>query len=111
MNKAQLEICQKYKVEYIECPPELKIGLAINLIGKVPVQGIRHPIEKGTAGWYIWCGESSEDDDFSQPIISQHISEYIPQVIPFLALPPSHGFIIDSKGYEDVWYDENFLNT
>lgn len=33
----------------------------------------------------------------------------LPEVLPYLELPPGYRFIIDGKGYEDVWFDESLL--
>lgn len=44
----------------------LKIGIALQTKGKQPVTGMRAHPENGTAGWYIWAGEYSEDPDLSQ---------------------------------------------
>ena len=89
-----------------------KLGLAMNTIGKTPINGLRHRDEKGTNGWYIWCGEDmSDSDDFFSPLHIEHISEYLPEVLDYLALPPGYRFLIDGNGYEDVWFDEKLLQA
>ena len=95
----------------MELNSKLNSGLAKQTIGQQPIQGLRHPEENGTTGWYIWCGNYSEKDDFYQATCTEHLIDYLPQIIPYLNLPPGWGFIIDENGYEDVWYDENYLKT
>lgn len=111
MTDKQKAICLKYKTNFVESSPYLKCGIALQTIGKQPIYGVRHPIENGTTGWYIHCGEYSEDPDFYQPLHTVHIKDYLPEVLPYLSLPPGYGFIIDENGYEDVWFDENFLKS
>ncbi len=69
-----------------------------------PVYGIRHDVEGGTTGWYLWTGEYSEADDFYVPWHTAHLYERWPEVVPYLALPPGWRFVI-APGYEDVWFD------
>lgn len=104
----QRQLCSKYKVAF--SPPEegSTLGFAIESQGKTPVCGIRHLPSQGTSGWYVWCGEKSDADDFFKPLHAEHLSVRCPAAVRFLALPPGYGFIVDGD-YVDVWYDENFL--
>lgn len=87
-----------------------KLGLALETMGMLPINGLRHSETEGTCGWYIWCGEKlSNDSGFFSPLHVSHVSDYLPQVVPFLELPPGYRFQIDGKGYEDVWYDESLI--
>ncbi|EJN6830023.1 hypothetical protein ATY35_20115 [Vibrio cidicii] len=89
-----------------------KLGIAISTIGQQPINGLRHRAEKGTNGWYIWCGqELLHEDEFFSPLHIEHIDEYLPQIKKYLDLPPGYRFLIDSNGYEDVWYDSNLINV
>jgi len=107
----QNEICRKYDVVWFGPPLDQKIGVSKNLTsGVMPINGLRHPPENGTAGWYIWAGDYSEADDFFQPLHIQHLIEVYPDILKYLGLPPGYRFQIDSKGYEDVWKDESLLN-
>ncbi|KZN66443.1 hypothetical protein N473_08615 [Pseudoalteromonas luteoviolacea CPMOR-1] len=105
----QREICSKFKVEYVPCYKSDKLGIAIESIGKQPIHGLRHKAENGTCGWYIWCGEALlNDPDFFKPLHVSHVNQYLPQVLPYLALPPGHRFLL-ADGYEDVWQDRKLL--
>ena len=90
----------------------LKLGIAIETIGKVPINGLRYKEENGTNGWYIWCGEEfSQADDFFSPLHIEHISEYLSEVEEYLDLPSGYRFLIDGNKYEHVWCDEELLNA
>lgn len=106
----QKEICEKFHTEFVESKPSIKCGVALSTVGQQPIRGIRHPLENGTTGWYIWAGEYSDDVDFYKPLHTKHIINYFPEIIPYLGLPPGWALIIDNKGYEDVWYDSKYLN-
>ncbi len=77
----------------------------------MPIHGLRHPVEGDTNGWYIWCGEYSEADDFFQPLHVEHLEECLPEVLKLLPLPPGYRFVIDKDGYEDIWFDESLLDV
>lgn len=78
----------------------------------MPVRGDRLAPKNGTNGWYIWCGEQwSDDPNFYSSLHVEHLKEMLPLVLLYLDLPPGYRFIIDSTGYEDVWFDETLLQT
>jgi hypothetical protein len=41
--------------------------------------------------------------DFFKPMHAEHLEDFLPEVIPYLALEKGFRFIIDDTGYEDVW--------
>lgn len=87
------------------------VGFAINSFGKGVLSGLRHPIEKNSNGWYIWFGEYSEEANFFSPICTKDMNKYLSSsVLEYLDLPIGYRFLLDNKGYEDVWYDEELLN-
>jgi hypothetical protein len=99
-------VCEKEGVEPVAPAQGSKLGVALSTLGKEPINGLRHNPEKGTNGWYIWCGDSpSEADDFFKPLHIEHIDEYLPIVKKYLELPPGYRFQIDSNNYEDIWFD------
>lgn len=105
-------ICEKYGATCFPSPDHLKVGAALNLReGIMPINGLRHPPEGDTTGWYIWAGEElSSDPDFFKPLHVAHLSDWCPQVQKYLGLPPGWRFLI-AGDYEDVWYDESLLEV
>jgi hypothetical protein len=85
------------------------IGCAFDLNADF-INGLRHPQEKRTTGWYIWTGEYSESDDFFKPICAEHLFQIRPELIKYFGLDIGYRFLIDKNGYEDVWYDEKLKN-
>ncbi len=108
--KQQKAICTKWGSPFVEADAELKCGLAIKTVGLKPIYGMRYAKCKGTTGWYIWCGEYSDDPDFYDPLCTRHIPDYLPLVLPYLGLAPGYSFIIDADGYEDVWFNEELAS-
>ncbi|AWH86635.1 hypothetical protein HYN59_16645 [Flavobacterium album] len=108
----QLDICKKYFADHIPSPNNFKIGISESAMqGEMPINGLRHEIEGDTSGWYIWGGKAfSNDPNFFSPLHISHLKDKCPLIIKYLALPPGYRFLIDDKGYEDVWFDELILN-
>lgn len=105
----QKEICEKYNVSSFLCQSDDKLGIAIETIGQLPINGLRCTPENGTCGWYLWCGEEfSNDPDFFKPLHVSHIENYIPEIKKYLALPPGYRFLV-AGDYEDVWHDPNLI--
>ena len=70
------------------CLAHEKVGIALNTLGNLPVNGVRHLVEGGTCGWYFWCGEELlSDEDFFKPLHFAHLDKFLPEVIPYTALP------------------------
>ncbi len=110
MEAEQKKTCKKYGVEFVACSSELKIGVSKNIKTDLqPLNGLRHKIENGTCGWYLWRGEElSEDSDFFEPIHVSHIQECCPEAIKYLGLPPGYRFLV-APNSEDVWFDKKLL--
>lgn len=108
----QIEICRKYGAEYQPFDIDLMLGVSDNFFsGVLPLNGLRHPQEHGTCGWYLWAGEElSEADDFFQPVHIYHLVERCPSVMKYLALPAGWRFLIAGE-YEDVWFDAKLLEV
>lgn len=89
-NKSQLEICEKYSVSFFASPEEFVVGVSLNVrSGLLPINGLRHPPEGNSTGWYIWAGEEfSVSDDFFLPLHDSHLIDWFSDVIEFLGLPP-----------------------
>jgi len=106
----QKRFCAEYKVEFVATRPELKSGFALSTKGQKPINGLRHPLEAETTGWYIWCGEHfSAAPDFFAPLHTSHIYEQYPELTKLLGLPPGYRFLLVDD-YLDVWFDATLLN-
>jgi hypothetical protein len=104
----QQAICKRFGANFAPPPPGTKLGFAIESAGRRPVYGIRHLPVGDSNGWYIWCGEKSDDPGFFQALHTEHLDARCPVAMKFLALPPGYGFITDGD-HVDVWFDRNFL--
>ena len=77
--------------------------------GGWPLNGLRHPPEAGTNGWYLWAGEELSDDaDFFVPLHVEHVGDWRAEVVNYLALPPGWRFLI-APGHEEVWFDTDLV--
>lgn len=101
----QREICTTHNSTWKPINKKLNVGVSSNL-DKDPINGLRHPNEKGTTGWFIWTCEYSEADDFFQPICAEHLLQKRPDIIKYLGLDIGFRFLADRNGYEDIWFDE-----
>ena len=106
---SQTEVCKRFSAEPLHCGSDEKLGIALETIGKLPINGLRHKPKNSTCGWYIWCGEGmSEESDFFKPLHVSHIREYLPEIERYLALPPGFRFLV-GEDYEDVWCDPDIV--
>jgi len=110
--KEQKKICQKYGAPFFEVLPTLKVGIAQNVkAGLLPINGLRHPPEGDTTGWYIWGGEElSKDPGFFVPVHVEHLEDWCPSVLKYLGLGPGWRFLI-APDHEDVWEDKSLLDS
>ena len=106
----QKAICEKYKSKWNPINKKLMIGCSTDLSSD-PINGLRHPKEGITTGWYIWSGEWSENADFFKPICAEHLLQEKPELIKYLGLDVGFRFLIGKDNYEDVWYDEKLKNV
>lgn len=106
----QKQICEKFQSTWQPINQKLFVGVSSGLISD-PIHGLRHPAQKGSTGWYIWVGEYSERGDFFTPMCAEHLLQIRPQIIKYLGLDVGYRFLADSKGYEDVWFDEKIIET
>jgi len=108
--ESQSEICARFGAVPDSPASDEKLGVALDTLNRVPLNGLRHPPENGTCGWYIWGGtEFPRDDDGFSPLHVGHLSEYCPGAIRFLALPPGWRFLTDGA-HADVWQDQELLD-
>ena len=105
----QAAICARLDVTPEPPKADQKVGLAEDLSGS-PVNGLRHRAAT-TSGWYLWTGGTLDDrDDFFRAVHQAHVTELLPMVTPYLALPPGYRFLL-APGHEDVWFDESLLDS
>jgi len=100
----QRDVCARYGMQ--ETSVEDMVALATSTVGQMPIYGTR--VQRGEGdniGWYFYCGEHSGADDFYQPVHTEHLEQMLPLVVKYLRLPPGTHFIIDDRGYEDVWQE------
>ena len=108
---SQKAVCVQYGSKFHPPFPLEKVGIALNTLGQLPLNALRHPAENGTCGWYIWGGEIlSQEPDFFQPLHVQHLSERCPEVIPYLALAPGWRVLLAPSQVE-VWFEEGLLHV
>jgi hypothetical protein len=111
-TSTQKTLCERYGVPFVASPSHLKVGIARNVHeGRMPINGLRHPPEGDTTGWYIWAGEELSDaPDFFVPLHVEHMAQWCPDAIRFLGLPPGWRFLVAGE-YEDVWEDPTLLHA
>ena len=103
-------ICRKYESKWNPINKKLMVGCSTDLSSD-PINGLRHPKEGITTGWYIWSGEWSDNADFFKPICAEHLLQEKPELIKYLGLDVGFRFLIGKDNYEDVWYDEKPKNV
>lgn len=110
LAELQRHFCRQYGCECVLAGPDSKVGFALGTRDRVPLNGLRHPPQGDTNGWYLWGGEDfpSQDDAFS-PLHTKHLIEYGPELLKFLGLPPGYRFLV-AGDYVDVWFDPSLLN-
>ncbi len=110
IEQLQMEICQRYGAKFSLLDVNLRLGIANDFFsGTLPLNGLRHPPETGTCGWFLWAGEEmSSKDDYFKSMHLFHLLERCPKVLKFLALPAGWRFLV-ADDYEDVWFDEKLL--
>jgi hypothetical protein len=108
---AQKATCAQHAVSYVPSLPESKLGFALSTTGKLPINGLRHPVVNDTNGWYIWCGEEfSNDPAYFFPLHTSHVYEDHPEIAKFLGLPPGFRFLLAPDQIE-VWFDKTLLKA
>jgi hypothetical protein len=113
LQPAQIAVAKRFSFEPLACPGGSIAGVALQTFtpGRYPLNGLRHPATETTCGWYLWAGEElSDDPEFFQPLHVDHLSETVPEVMPYLGIPPGGRFLI-APGHEDVWFDESLLDV
>jgi hypothetical protein len=112
IERLQRQKCAEYGAEFAAVGAEQMVGVSRSLFsGRWPINGLRHPPEAGTTGWYLWSGtELSDTDDFFAPIHVQHVLDEHSKLAQYLGLAPGWRFLFDDT-HEDVWYDPLLLKA
>jgi hypothetical protein len=107
----QHKTCMRFGAKCAPVAPGSKAGVALQTQGQLPLNGLRHPPEGDTCGWYLWWGDELDqtNDHFFQPLHVEHLDEYCPEAIPYLWLPPGWRIQV-APGHEDVWFEEKLLD-
>jgi hypothetical protein len=111
VSEQQAAVCLRIAVDPVPVPADAVVGLGRDLTA-VPIHGLRHRPAAGESGWYIWAGGEIDRnaDGFFQPMHASHLADFLPQVMPYLALPQGWPFLL-APGHEDLWFDESLLAT
>lgn len=110
IRKSQRDVCAKFGAPFVECHATLKIGLSRGFnIREYPINGLRHPLEVGTTGWFIWSGAWSDSADFFEPHHLYHLHSQNHPITKFLGLAPGWRFFL-APDHEDVWEDLKLLD-
>lgn len=110
-SQGQSELCSRYGAPFLPVELYSKLGAAPNIKGDLkPLNGLRHPPQSGTNGWYLWCGpDFPVGNDAFLPLHTRHVKGWNSLALKYLGLPPGWRFLTDGK-YEDVWFDETLLD-
>lgn len=106
----QRAVTERFNAQFLAAADDSKLGIALQTLTILPLNGMRLTPESGTCGWYVWGGDYSHDDAFFQPLHVSHISQRCPQILPYLGLAPGWRFLL-APSYEDVWFDLKLLNS
>lgn len=110
MEAEQQPICSHAGVDPDPPTPTQRLGVALSTLHLEPLNGLRHPAEEGTCGWFIWGGvELPPDPNFFAPLHVAHLRDRCPSAIKYLALPPGWRFL-EAPGQRDTWFDPELLN-
>ncbi len=110
IEQSQREICQNYGAKFVLLDFNLKLGVADDFFSNIfPLNGLRHPAEVETCGWYLWAGkEISLDEDYFKPMHVFHLIKKCPNILKYLGLPAGWRFLV-TDNYEDVWFDKEIV--
>lgn len=105
----QAATCNRFKAKVDVPAPQERVGIALSTLHLEPLNALRHKAGGNACGWYIWGGEElSTDPEFFSPVCVEHLGEYAPSLLPYLALAAGWRVLL-APGYEDVWFDQALL--
>jgi hypothetical protein len=102
-------MCARFNSEVDAPSPQERVGIALSTLHRRPLNALRHQTEGGVCGWYIWGGEDLRGDpEFFEPLCVEHLSEYVPALMPYLALVAGWRVLLAPE-YQDVWFAQALL--
>jgi len=111
IESEQRNVCRTHGARFVAASLDLKVGVALDTMDKSPTNGLRHPAQGDTTGWYLWGGdEFSADPDFFQPLHTRHLVERYPRIATVLGLPPGYRFLM-AENHLDIWFDPKLLEV
>jgi hypothetical protein len=109
IGQSQIDTCRRYAADYSPPDRDSKLGISDNFFsGELPLNGLRHPPEGETCGWYLWAGELSDAADFFKPLHVSHLVDRNAALVRYLGLPAGWRFLV-ADDHEDVWFDSTLL--
>jgi hypothetical protein len=108
----QREICLKFGASCLLFDDQLKMGISKTFgPSKFPIDGLRHPPQGDTTGWYVWSGEEfSMDVGVFVPLQAFHLNDRCPEIVKYFGLGPGWRFLV-APGQGEVWFDPSLLNV
>ena len=96
LEDQQRVVCEKFGVDFDPPRQQSKVGMSRDARSDIqPLNGLRHPPQGDSNGWYIWRGTALSDaDGYFQPFHVEHVVEECPEALNLLALPPGWRFLI-----------------
>jgi hypothetical protein len=110
VSNEQRRICRKFAASCLLSGDHLKIGISRAFDpAQFPLNGLRHPPQGDTSGWYVWSGEElSADPGFFVPLHAHYMIDRCPEIVRYFGLGPGWRFLL-APGQEDVWFDPSLL--
>lgn len=117
LKRLQKQVCKRAGAEFLAAPPNLRVGVSQGILAaNWPMNGLRHPPEGNTTGWYLWSEEEyfrdeelTHGEESFEPLHLGHLLEVMPDILPYLGLAPGWRFHAEAD-FEDIWYDEKLLD-
>lgn len=92
--------------------PTDMMGLAMDTLRLMPLNGMRYPSAEGGSGWLIWGGETMQQTaNFFTPVEIRSLRDYVSGLEPFLDLPPGFRFLTNNRGHQKAWFDGSLLDV
>src|SRR5215813_6785700 len=96
LDELQKEKCSKFNADYEPVDLDLMLGISKNFFSRMlPLNGLRHPQQVQSCGWFLWAGEQFSDaPDFFEVWHVRHLVERHSHIAPYLGLAPGWRFLV-----------------